>query len=133
MEGDPAQAWRAIIGPLLERVWPRERARCESGLTHHFAELAVKAGNAFPEAFDQLRPYLTRLPRGNGVYPIKRSNAPEDFPQQTLSLLWCLVGPGHEGHRSDVPEILQRLTEADPDIELDRRLQLLDQIAVHYE
>ncbi|WP_337660565.1 SIR2 family protein [Anderseniella sp. Alg231-50] len=133
IEGGPEQAWRNAIGPLLERVWPRERTLRKSGLTRHFTELAVNSGEAFPEAFEQLRPYLMRLEQTGGVFPIKRSKAPEDFPHETLGLLWCLFGPGHVGNLSGVPEILERLIKADPKIELDRRLQWLDQNATHYD
>jgi hypothetical protein len=66
------------------------------------------------------------------VYPIQKSNTPEEFPHETLGLLWCLLGPGHTGNLSGVPEILERLIKADLDIEFDRRLQWLDQNAVHY-
>lgn len=133
IEGGPAETWRTIIGPLIDRVWPRERILRESNLTRHFTELAVNSGNAFPEAFDQLRPYLMRLERNGGVFAIKKSEIPEQFPLETLNLLWCLFGPGHAGNLAGVPDILERLIKVDPEIELDRRFQWLDQHAVHYD
>ena len=72
IEGGPAKTWRDIIGPLIDRVWPRERILRESNLSKYFAKLAVSSGEAFPEAFDQLRPYLTRLEKNGGVYPDQR-------------------------------------------------------------
>ncbi len=132
IDGGPAQVWQTAIGPLLAKVWPQERALRESGLTRNFTKLAVNSGTAFPEAFDQLKPYLMLLERNGGVYPIQKSKVPEEFPQETLGLLWCLFGPGHIGNLSGVPEILERLIQANPDIEFDRRLQWLDQNAVHY-
>lgn len=133
IEGGPAQAWRTAIGPLLDQIWPRERVLRESNLTRHFTKLAVNSGDAFPEAFDQLRPYIMRLVQNGGVYSIKKSKVPEDFPKQTLNLLWCLFGPGHTGNRTGVPELLERLVQAYPIIELDRRFQWLDHNAVHYD
>ncbi|MEH6834307.1 SIR2 family protein [Falsihalocynthiibacter arcticus] len=133
IEGGPAQTWRTIIGPLIDRVWPRERILRESNLTRHFTELAVSSEEAFPEAFEQLRPYLMRINRNGSVFSIKNSEVPEKFPQQTLSLLWHLFGPGHTGDHFGVPDILERLIKADPEIELDRRLQWLDQNAVHHD
>nr|WP_309504507.1 SIR2 family protein [uncultured Roseovarius sp.] len=132
IDDGPAQAWQTAIGPLLAKVWPQERALRVSGLTRNFTKLAVNSGTAFPEAYDQLKPYLIRLEKNGGVYPIQKSNTPEEFPHETLGLLWCLFGPGHTGNLSGVPEILERLIKADPDIEFDRRLQWLDQNAVHY-
>jgi len=133
IEGEPAEIWRTIIGPVIDRVWPRERIFRESNLTRHFAELAVKSGNAFPEAFDQLRPYLIPIERNGGVFAIKNSDVPEEFPRETLNLLWCLFGPGHTGNLVGVPNILERLIKVDPESELDRRLQWLDQNSVHYD
>jgi hypothetical protein len=132
IDGGPAHAWQTAIGPLLAKVWPQERALRESSLTRNFTKLAVNSGTAFPEAYDQLKPYLMRFERSGVVYPIQKSKAPEVFPQETLGLLWCLFGPGHTGNLSGVPEILERLIQANPEIEFDRRLQWLDQNAVHY-
>jgi hypothetical protein len=133
IEGGPAHAWRTAIGPLLDQIWPRERALRENGLTRYLTKLAVNSGDAFPEAFDQLRPYFMLLEPNGGVNTIKRSKAPEDFPKQTLDLLWCLFGPGHTGKRRGVPELLERLVRADSKIEINRRLQWLDQNAEHYD
>ncbi|MGH1445213.1 MAG: SIR2 family protein [Cognatishimia sp.] len=133
IEDEPEQTWRTIIGPLIDQVWPRERILRDSNLTRYFTELAVNSGNAFPEAFDQLRPYLTRFERNGGDFAIRKSKIPEEFPLQTLSLLWCLFGPGHVGNLLGVPEILERLINVDPKIELDRRFQWLDQHAGHYD
>jgi hypothetical protein len=133
IEGGAVQAWRTVIGPLLDQIWPRERALRESGLTRYFTKLAVNSGDAFPEAFDQLRPYIMHLEQNGGEYQIESSKVPEDFPKQTLDLLWCLFGPGHTGSRTGVPELLKRLVRADSKIEFDRRLQWLDQNAEHYD
>jgi hypothetical protein len=133
IEGGAVQAWRTVIGPLLDQIWPRERALRESGLTRYFTKLAVNSGDAFPEAFDQLRPYIMCRGPNGGVNTIESSKVPEDFPTQTLDLLWCLFGPGHTGNRTGVPMLLERLIQVDSKIEFDRRLQWLDQNAVHYD
>ena len=48
IDGGPAQAWQSAIGPLLGKVWPKERALRVSGLTRNFTKLAVNSGTAFP-------------------------------------------------------------------------------------
>ncbi|TWS11965.1 hypothetical protein [Pseudomonas mandelii] len=132
IEGGPAEAWRTSIGRLLAR-WSRDRELCEKELTQHFAELAIAAADAFPEALNQLLPYLTPLHGRGSLYAIESSEAPDKFPSETLTLLWKLFGPGCTSSLYGVPKILDRMIKAKPSIELDRRLQCLNQMALRYE
>lgn len=132
IEGGPAEAWRTSIGPLLAR-WSRDRELCEKELTRHFAELAIASADAFPEALNQLLPYLTHLHGHGSLYAIESSEVPERFPSETLTLLWKLFGPGCTSSLFGVPKVLERMIKAEPSIELDRRLQWLDQMALRYE
>lgn len=133
IEGGPAEAWRTSVGPLLERVWPRERLLRQSALTRPFASLVMKSGEAFPEALDQLLPYLTQVQESGGVPALRLSDSPERFPRETLTLLWRLYGPSSTHNLYGIPKILDRLIAAEPTIELDRRLQSLDYRAERYE
>lgn len=132
IEGGPAEAWRTSIGPLLAR-WSRDRELCEKELTRHFAELAIASADAFPEALNQLLPYLTHLHGHGSLYAIESSKVPEKFPSETLTLLWKLFGPGCTSSLFGVAKILERMIKAKPSIELDRRLQWLDQMALRYD
>lgn len=127
MEEGPAASWRAIIGPLMARVWPRERRFKHPRLSRHFAEIAVAAGDAFPEALSHLQPYITPLEGYSGTYEIEKSQAPDVHPAETLALLWKLLGPDSQAESYDAPKLLDRLIAADPKLERDRRLQWLDQ------
>jgi len=133
IDEDRATAWRTGIGPLLLAVWPRERSFHEREFSRHFADLAVESGDAFPEALEQLLPHMSLLEGHGGTHVIERSEAPEKFPRETLILLWKLFGPGTTSDLYGVPKILDRLIAALPAIELDRRLQWLEQKAMRYE
>lgn len=133
IDDDRATAWRTGIGPLLQAVWPRERAYRERALSRNFAELAVASGEAFPEALDLLLPHISRLEGHGGTHSIEVSRVPEEFPRETLALLWRLFGPGTTSNLHGVPKILERIILALPALELDRRLQWLDQKATRYE
>lgn len=133
IDPDRAVAWRTGIGPLLLAVWPRERSFLEPALTRYFADVAVHSGDAFPEAVEQLLPHMSLLEGHGGTYWIERSDVPSKFPLETLTLLWRLYGPGTTSDLHGVPEILDRLIAALPSIELDRRLQWLDQKATRYD
>lgn len=132
IDGGPAEAWRTSIGPLLAR-WSRDRELCEKELTLHFAEIAVASADAFPEALNQLLPYLTHQHGHGSLYSIESSEIPDRFPSETLTLLWRLFGPGCTHGVFEIPKILDRMIKAKPSIELDRRLQWLDQMALRYE
>lgn len=128
----PSEAWRTCIGPLLSSVWPRDRVLCDGQLTAYFAELAISSAEAFPQALKQLLPYLTQVDGRFSLYSIEKSGLPESFPQETLTLLWRLFGPGIAGGY-ELPKILGRMVKAEPTIELDRRFQWLDQNALRFE
>ncbi len=80
MDEGPEMTWRTAIWSLIARVWPRERRFKHPRLSRKFANLAVAAGNAFPEAFSHLHPYLTPLEGYSGIYKIDASSAPDDHP-----------------------------------------------------
>ncbi|MDT0684158.1 SIR2 family protein [Roseicyclus sp. F158] len=126
-------SWRTAICPLMARVWPRERRFKHPRLSRKFANLAVAAGAAFPEALIFLKPYITPLEGYSGTYEINASTAPDDYPAETLTLLWILLGPDSQATSHDVPKLLDRLISADPKLERDRRLQWLEQRYIRYQ
>ncbi|MDT4819507.1 SIR2-like domain protein [compost metagenome] len=128
-EEGPAEAWRSSIGPLIEEIWPRERTLQDKALTPHFADLVIRSAKAFPEALSQMLHYLTRLEGRSGLSSLQNSPAPEQYPRETLALLWHLFGPGSEGSLYNIPKVIARLIQAEPSLERDRRLQWLDQRA----
>jgi hypothetical protein len=131
-EAGAEQAWLTIAQPFLAQIWPKESRFVEPANNVYLAELAVGAEAHFPAALDLIRHFIARGAEGRvNLHSIKGSNAPAAFPRQTLELLWLLFGPtGGVSH--DVPELLARLIEADPAIEVDRRLQSLLQRAERF-
>ena len=133
-EDQPAEKdWREIIGPLQAAVWPRERRFLDHSVSQHFASLAVGAGDAFPEALEQLWPYLVSLAQYGSIHDIEQSKAPDKYPHETLKLLWTLCGPKSDREFYELAKILDRLIEADPSIETDRRFQWLEQHTTRFE
>ena len=126
--------WRTTIKPFFTKVWPIEREFLDVLLTHQLIALAVGAGNEFPDALEQLRPYLVPFDRGLGLLPdISSSNVPERFPTETLELLWLVCGPESRGSYYGISNIIDRLIEADPGLEADRRLQWLEHRAERFD
>jgi len=133
LDVDPATAWRDYIAPIFNAVWPTERRFKRPAITRHLAELCVGAGTAFPDAFGSLRHYLGAL--GNGwlsLHFLDSSSAPTQYPAASLDLLWILCGPASHGQSSELGKILDSIVAAEPTLEVDRRLQWLEQKAIRY-
>ena len=132
-EGGVEDAWRLMFGPFFREVWPKEREFRHVSLTQHLIALAVGAGNKFPAALEQLRSYIVPFDQDYGsLHSIVASNAPENFPSETLSLLWLVCGTNSRGNFSEIAEIIDRLIAADANIEIDRRLQWLEHRAERF-
>lgn len=132
-EADPAATWRDWMGGLFRAVWPREAKYRDVALNRHFADFAIAARDAFPEALDLLRPYF--MPRGagrGGTYSLTKSNLPDRFPAACLDLVWILFGLGEVVDDYELPKLLDRLIAADPRLEADRRLQWLEHRVVRF-
>lgn len=117
--------------PFLEQIWPKGRPFLDDANAVHLIELAIGAGAEFPTAFSIVRPFIVPVSKRFSLHIFKGSAAPTAFPQQTLDLLWLLFGPtGAIGY--EMPALLDRLIAADPAIEIDRRLQSLQQRAERF-
>ncbi len=125
--------WRLSIGPFFENVWPKEHKFREASLTAHWIALAVGAGNEFPAALEQLQPYIAPYQGHGSLYSIVSSEVPVTFPRETLKLLWLVCGPNSSGSFYRMSEIIDRLLEADTGLEVDRRLQWLEQRAERFD
>ena len=123
-----------MIIPFFKEVWPKEREFRDVSLTPHLIDLAVGSGDQFPTAVEFLQPYLSPYDRGYGsLFSIDRSEVSEKFPRETLNLLWLVCGPKSRGSFYEISKIIDRLIDADPGIEIDRRLQWLEQRAERFE
>lgn len=130
IDGDPALVWRESVRLLLDEVWPREKTLRSADQSIHFAELAIAAGEAFPEALAYLHPYMGAEVTATSIYEIEKSKAPEQFPLETLALLWRLFGASSKSLAYGIAPVLDRLVVAMPQIDYDRRLQSLNQRAM---
>ena len=126
--------WHRSFAPFFENVWPKEQEFREASLTAYWIRVVVGTGNEFPAALEQLQPYIAPYDRGDGsLRPIASSeDVPENFPRETLRLLWLVCGPKSRGSFYEISTIIDRLIEADPGIEVDRRLQWLAQRAERF-
>jgi len=126
-------AWKNTVEPLFERIWPKDRSLLDDGLNIDLMRLAVGAGKHFPDALEKFRHYFSRYAgQRSSIFPLKGSSALKEFPEQVLDLLWLLFGSTGDTN-DEMADVLDRLLEAQPDIEVDRRFQSLELRTVRYE
>lgn len=130
-DGSPEVTWRTLVRPLLEQVWPREKVFRTKQTSRHLARLAICSGDAFPEALAFVRPYLVPLETLDSHFFFMRSKHPEDFPRDVLNLLWTFLS-GSSAESFNIAEILDRLLQAAPELEVDRRFQWLDRRTLRF-
>lgn len=131
-EAGVEEAWDKMVGPFFDRVWPKERRFVDEANNQHLISIMVGAGGRFPVALVALRPYIVPYARERArLVSVKQSQAPENFPNELLELLWRAFG--RAGTMSyDMPEVLDRLVNALPSLEVDRRLQSLEQRTIRF-
>ena len=121
------EAWRVVGIAFFEKIWPKECEFRSASLTPYLIALAIGSGTEFPMALELLRPYISPYDRGYGsLHAVVRSEVPERFPHETLELVWLVCGPKSRGKFYGVADVIDSLIKADPEIELDRRLQWLE-------
>ena len=125
--------WRDTLESFFDSVWPKEREFLDVSLTDSFIGLVIAAGDEFPAALKRLKPYMVPFDGGShGLHFISSSQAPEKFPDDVLSLLWIVCGPDSRGTFYMLSDIIDRLTKADPKLEVDRRMQCLEHRTERY-
>ena len=125
--------WRGKLVLFFENVWPKGREFLDVSLTDSFIGLVIAAGDEFPAALKRLKPYMVPFDGGShGLHFISSSQAPEKFPDDVLFLLWKVCGPDSRGTFYMLSDIIDRLTKADPRLEVDRRMQWLEHRTERY-
>jgi hypothetical protein len=129
-----AVSWRDKYKPVFTSLWPLDRKYRNEQTSRALAQFALAAGEAFPDAFDTVHPYLVPMTDGwPQLHFFTMHRGPEitrAYPEKVLSLLWCLLRtPTAKGRSTDLPAILGALKAANRKLGQDRRLQLLEERA----
>lgn len=124
----PERAWRVFIGPLFSSVWPYEARFKRNVVSRELAALCASTEAAFEEAFAVIRHFLTPLDGGTyAISLLKECAMVGTGAHACLQFLWILCGPGAGGRSMELATVLDKLVVASPRLEVDRRLQWLEQ------
>ena len=121
-----AEYWRNRIGPYLKSVWPRVHDVASVSIAESFARACVEAGEAFPEALEEVRNWLQPLAfPGRIVHPLHESNMQERFPRPALELLNAVIGDEAYGPLTDLLACMNAIRTVAPELRDDDRFQRL--------
>ncbi|CAA2140313.1 SIR2 family protein [Hyphomicrobium sp. ghe19] len=129
-ERPTAELWQNEYAEIFEQIWPVTKKDQTTEASIPLARLALAAGDAFPDAWDIIRPYIRPLneewPRlyfaveGNSLATAAK------FPRVTLDLLWVLLKPASTGRSYELGKVLDCIAAAAPALQKDRKFQLLE-------
>lgn len=127
--------WKQIGRPFLERVWPKE-ARYQTGETSQtLTEIAMNAGDSFPQCAQIILPFLRATERADRlILDVGRTGKDEDnplaerFPRETIDLLDALVADQPRSIPYGLGEILERTATADATLRQDLRWRRLNDL-----
>jgi SIR2-like domain len=130
----PAEVWSKGVLPLFEAVWPQEGKFKQWRITIHLADCCAHTGDRFPEALEVFRPYLTTSLEGSAdLFFLFNNDVAKRFPAETLDLLWALLRLRKESvGMPNLATALDEIKAAAPNLELDRRFQWLETVAVRF-
>lgn len=124
----PERAWRAFIGPIFHAVWPHEARFKRASISSDLAALCISTGAAFEDAFAGIRHFLAPLDGGGyAISQLQECSMQGTGAHACLQFLWILLGPGASGRSTELANILDKLVAISPRLEVDRRLQWLEQ------
>ena len=134
---EQAILWRDKYKPVFTSLWPLDRKYRNERTSRALAQFALAAGEAFPDAFDTVQPYLVPMtdswPQLHFLMMHRGPEITRMYPEKVLSLLWCLLRPPTaKGRSTDLPAILDVIKAANRNLGQDRRPQLLEERAARY-
>ena len=131
------EKWRRFGKPFLEKAWPKEARFRAERVSKELAELAVNAGDLFPEVVQTILPYLIPISQGGTfVYRLteqsgeKGAELPRRFPDATLALLDKLVSDNPDQIPYNLDTAIEMVAEAKPRLRQDGRWRRLKDLTL---
>lgn len=117
---DPTEHWRRVSGPILEESWPRDaHLRCRK-VSVRFAEMALGAGDAVPDAVQTVLGFIAPFELhaiSRLVRPHRSDGAIDSHPLAVIRLLDGILDASPTVIPRDLDETLNRCRAADPRVE----------------
>ena len=110
--------WSHRASAYLRSVWPRSTDIASRAIAQSLARLAIAAGREFPQAFREVRPWLSAVAFPQDlVRRIRESGICTDSPEPALLLLRETMDDDSQCPRADLETCLKAIRSADPNLE----------------
>ena len=124
-----ATYWENKATPFLSYIWPKTPANQSQSIAVSFSLACIAAGDAFPKALKQVRPWLMRLRHPD--HPLDKlhdTGLDARFPDDALELMDLIVGDNAEWLDSELKECLITVRDEKPELKCDPRFRRLVEI-----
>ncbi len=119
------------VHPLMKFVWPNDIDLVDERMTREFVRLLCLAGQNFEDVVDDFVCFIAPFKKSRVfIHSIDSSLLPDNAPEKTLGLLWHLLKYRPVGEVQGISTILDRMLKAKPNLEIDRRFQRLEELAL---
>lgn len=113
---DATEHWRRVSGPILKESWPRDaHFRCQQ-VSVRFAEMALGAGDAVPDAVQTVLEFIAPFKLyavSRLVRPHKSSGVIDNYPLHVIQLLNGILGASPTVIPGGLDETLNRCRAGD--------------------
>lgn len=125
------QVWKELVGPWLDRFWPREKALNSGQSSWALVEVIMGAGDAFPEAVDWANSYLMPFNDRQIGTVCYHKNTWKPYPREAVALLHRIVPKVGIAPwaRASLVDMLNTLREVDGTISQDSKFVGLERLA----
>ena len=135
---DENHAWRRFGKLFLEKAWPKESRFQTEQTSRYLVELAVRAGDFFPEVVRTILPYLVPIFQDGDVLLISLAQQndgevdrlPTRFPDATLMLIDKIIPDNPDQVPYELDSLTEMIAEAKPSLRQDSRWRRLKDLTL---
>lgn len=135
---DENRAWRRFGKLFLEKAWPKESRFQTEQTSQYLVELAVRAGDFFPEMVQTILPYVVPIFQDGDALLISLvqwddgevDGLPTRFPDATLMLIDKIIPDNPDQVPYELDSLTETIAEARPSLRQDSRWRRLKDLAL---
>lgn len=122
--------WKNRVLPFWERIWPKSNDQASSANAESLARLCVAAGGELPSAMAAIGNWLRVVQDPDYViHRLQESGLSTRFPEDTLRLLFTILGDQPSWLSSELRQCLDAIGQAAQNLRQDHRFMRVDELA----
>ena len=126
--------WKNRVAPYIRKVWPKKQEKISLEVTNNLGRVCIAAQEAFPEAFELLKPWLQPTAdstqdcdfhHDNLVQQLNKTKICSKFPEQALDFLDLVTPKQPRWIPKELKACLKAIHISKPELETDAKYQRL--------